>query len=378
MPQQSPDICITALGMATALAPTMADSCAAFRAGVTRISELDTVTPDEDAAFGEEPIAACRATYLAKGYGSGAKAVLLGGIALSDLLQRRPLTSTDMARTGIVVHLSDCFLLDVVSETLEDGDEEDAMPSALWQQECASLVPRMLRGAGLGILTENRHLSFGGHAGFASALQKAEIMVASNRLERCLVGAVDSCLDPEFLLAAAVRGLLKTAVNPVGFIPGEAAAFVLIERTAELRRVEARPLASFACGPLLPGAFDRFSEDPPNGVILARAIRDLLALQPHPVEVALVIGDLNGDEYRARNWGSALVRLTNARGVADTPMWIPALGFGETGAASGAVGVCLAARAVERGQLRQGAALAWLSDDRGAAAAMMIMPGLKT
>src|ERR1019366_3776009 len=156
------------------------------------------------------------------------------------------LTSTDMARTGIVVHLSDCFLLDVVSETLEDGDEEDAMPSALWQQECASLVPRMLRGAGLGILTENRHLSFGGHAGFAGALQKAEIMVASNRLERCLVGAVDSCLDPEFLLAAAVRGLLKTAVNPVGFIPGEAAAFVLIERTADARRATSRPLASFA------------------------------------------------------------------------------------------------------------------------------------
>jgi 3-oxoacyl-[acyl-carrier-protein] synthase-1 len=372
MSRRAGDICITALGMATALAPSMADSCAAFQAGVRRISELATVSPEEDEELGEVPIAAGRAAYLAEGYCSGAKVVLLGKIALSDLLQRRPLTNGDKARTGIVVHLSDCFLLDAVTEPPED-DEEDAMPSAHWQPECASLVPRMLADIGLSIPAEEQHLSFGGHAGFADALQTAADMVISGRLDRCVVGAVDSCLDPEFLLAAAVKGLLKTPVNPVGFVPGEAAAFALVERSSDARRASARPLASFACGALVPGAFDRFSEDPPDGAVLSRAILNLFTTRPECGEVGLVIGDLNGDEYRVRNWGNALVHLRNAHGISDAPMWIPALGFGETGSASGAVGLCLAARGIDRGNVHEGAALAWLADDSGAAAAVMIM-----
>jgi 3-oxoacyl-[acyl-carrier-protein] synthase-1 len=372
MREQGEVASITALGMATALAPNMPDSCAAFRAGIRRASHLDTVDPGEDMALGEEPIAACRAAYLAEGYCAGAKAVLLGGIALSDLLRRRPLPDGGR-ETGLVLHVSDCFLQDAFSEPSED--DEDARPSELWQDDCASLVPRMLAACGLKIPPEGRHLSFGGHAGFVAALQTAADKVNSGRLDRCLVGAVDSCLDPEFLLAAAVNGMLKTPVNPTGFVPGEAAAFALLERAADARSAAVRPLASFVCGPLVPGTFDRFSEKPPDGAVLASAIRDLLAAQPGRPDVGLVIGDLNGDEYRARNWGGALARLGNFYGVADAPLWIPALGFGETGSAAGAVGLCLAARAMESGHLAQGTALAWLSDESGACAAVMIMPG---
>jgi 3-oxoacyl-(acyl-carrier-protein) synthase len=234
------------------------------------------------------------------------------------------------------------------------------------------VIPRMLAGCGLFIPPEQRHLAFGAHAGFVATLETATEMVASGRVDRCLVGAMDSCLDPEFLLAAAVKGVLKTPKNPVGFVPGEAAAFALLERTADARRAAARPIASFTCGPLVPGGFDRFSDKPPDGVVLARAIRSLLATEAGRADVGLVIGDLNGDDYRARNWGGALPRV-RSRGVTNAPMWIPALGFGETGSAAGAVGLCLAARAMERGHLR-GAALAWLSDESGAAAALLVAP----
>lgn len=364
------DISITALGMATPLAPTMPDSCAAFRAVIRRASNLNTVDPCEHAALGREPIAACRAAYLAEGYCSGAKTVLLGGIALSDLLRRRPIDGGG-SRTGMALHLSDCFLLDAVAEP---PDEWLPLPSAQWRQQSASLIPRMLADCGLNIPLEHRHLSFGAHAGFVAALQTGADMVLGGQVDRCLVGAVDSCLDPEFLLAAAVKGVLKTAMNPVGFVPGEAAAFALLERTTDARRAAARPIASFTCGPLVPGAFDRFSDKPPDGVVLARAIRSLLGAEAGRADVAVVIGDLNGDEYRARNWGGALARV-RSRGVLNAPMWIPALGFGETGSAAGAVGLCLAARAMERGILR-GPALAWLSDESGTAAALMVTPAV--
>jgi 3-oxoacyl-[acyl-carrier-protein] synthase-1 len=361
------EISITALGMATPLAPTLPDSCAAFRANIRRASHLNTVDPCEDAALCREPIAACRAAYIAEGYCSGAKVVLLGAIALSDLLRRRPLDSG--SRIGLALHLSDCSLLDAVSEP---PDETHLLPSAQWRQRCASLVPRMLASCRLTIAPEHRHLSFGAHAGFVAALKTGATMVAESEVDRCLVGAVDSCLDPEFLLAAAVKGVLKTAVNPVGFVPGEAAAFALLERTADARGTAAHPIASLVCGPLVPGTFDRFSDQPPDGSVLARAIRSLLATEAGRADVGLVIGDLNGDEYRARNWGGALPRV-HSRSVANAPMWIPALGFGETGSAAGAVGLCLAARAIERGHSRT-AALAWLSDDSGAAAALMVAP----
>jgi 3-oxoacyl-[acyl-carrier-protein] synthase-1 len=360
--------------MATALAPNLADSCAAFRAGVRRVSELCTVSPDDDERLGEQPIAGCRAAYLSEGYCLGAKTVLLGGIAIADLLQRRPLTDGAKARTGLALHVSDTFLLDAVAEPPEEEHDEHVMPSVAWHSKCASLIPKMLAGSGLSVTVEDRHVTFGGHAGFVDALRNASEMVASGRLDRCVVGAVDSCLDPEFLVAAAVKGLLKTSLNPAGFLPGEAAAFVLVERTADLRRTELRPLASFACGPLVPGTCDRFSGEPPDGAILARAIHHLLAVQQSRTEIGLLIADLNGDDYRARNWGSALVRLRNHRGIANAPMWIPALGFGETGSASGAVGLCLAARAMERGHLREGTALIWLSDESGAGAAVMVLP----
>jgi 3-oxoacyl-[acyl-carrier-protein] synthase I len=371
---QAGEISITALGMATALAPSMADSCAAFRAGVRRTSEISTVDPTEDEALGGEPIAACRAAYLAEGYCSAAKVILLGSIALSDLFERRSLTDGERARMGIVVHLSDCFLLDKVSG-LEEIDEEDVMPSVLWREESASLVSRMLTRSRLPIPENSQYRTFGGHAGFVDALQAGAELIAAGRLDCCLVGAVDSCLDPEFLLAAAVNGWLKTPENPVGFIPGEAAAFVLLERTADARRSGILPLASVVCGPVIPGKRDRFSEEPPDGVDLARAILDLVATQPGRTEIGLVIGDLNGDEYRARSWGSAIIRLGDAFAVADAPMWIPALGFGETGSAAGAVGLCLAVRAMERGHIGRGTGLVWLCDESGAGSVLMLKAG---
>ena len=369
---QPKDVCVTALGMATALAPNLPDSWAAFRAGINRVSHLETITPDFDEALGEEPIAAYRAAYLAEGYCSGAKAVLLGRLALCDLVQRATLRKDDWQRTGIVVYLSDWGLLGEISAPFDGDADGSETPSELWQEDYAKLIPRMLAASGISISEDNRHILFGAHAGFVDALQLAANLVAGRKLDRCLVGAVDSTLDPEFLIAAAVKGLLKTPLNPVGFVPGEAAAFALVERTRDARPGRP-PLASFSCGPLVPGEFDSRSQKSPDGDRLARAIRNLFDAWPLNTEVAVVIGDLNGDEYRARNWGSALTRLVG-HNAGRASIWIPALGFGEMGAATGAVGLCLATRAVELGRVPQASVLTWLTDESGAAAAMMIMP----
>ncbi|NVI97401.1 hypothetical protein HV824_04610 [Myxococcus sp. AM009] len=57
--------------------------------------------------------------------------------------------------------------------------------------------------------------------------------------------------------------------------------------------------------------------------------------------------DLNGEEWRAKEWGHARVRLSSRLdGVAK---WIvPGTSVGDVGAASGLVGLCVAVRSLTR------------------------------
>ena len=117
----------------------------------------------------------------------------------------------------------------------------------------------------------------------------------------------------------------------------------------------------------------QFSEEPPLGQGLQQAIRAALegSLSEH-APPTLLLGDLNGLERRAGDWGHALVRLRSAVDLGHLPLWLPALSFGETGAASGALAVCLAARAFERGYAPGGHALVWLASENGARGAITL------
>jgi hypothetical protein len=362
-------VCISGIGMATALAAGAFDSCAAARSGITRISEL-TRLPNEDEAMGEEPIAGCRARYIPPGFTGLAKALLLGKAALTDLRSRRPLTPGALPRTGISINLSDQFLLDSNFEPL--GNEDDRLPSVVWAEECNQLTIRLLSACQLDIRAENQRLYFGGHTGFVRAAEEAESLLSSGQLDRCIVGAIDSCIEARFLRGAAIKGLLKTSANPAGFIPGEAAAFVLLERTDDVCSDGRTPAATLMGSCLLAGKRDRFSDDPPDGIRLARAIDEALSptLSSRHERLAMIVGDLNGDEYRARDWGSALIRLCGRHDFKNVPMWLPALAFGETGAAAGPVGLGLAIRARQRGCAPAGIIVEWLSSESGAKGAL--------
>ncbi|NTX02420.1 hypothetical protein [Myxococcus sp. CA040A] len=60
-----------------------------------------------------------------------------------------------------------------------------------------------------------------------------------------------------------------------------------------------------------------------------------------------LISDLNGETWRAQAWGFVQVRLHDRLGE-RTRLLIPCTSLGDVGAASGAVGVCMATRAFAR------------------------------
>jgi hypothetical protein len=65
---------------------------------------------------------------------------------------------------------------------------------------------------------------------------------------------------------------------------------------------------------------------------------------------ALALVDLNGEPRRADIWGNALVRARGQQPSLDTlRTLIPATNFGDVGAATGGLFICLALAALARG-----------------------------
>lgn len=388
-------ICITGMGMVTSLGLDFVNGCAAARAGLIRLNNLNVLNFIGDELWGGEPVTAHMVPNIAEGFSGFAKVLLLGRHALNDLFARRKMSDVELNRTGIYINLSDQYFLDahVAFENLErenlfrdfsyeerkraedDFHEDQALPSIRWKEECRNLIPRLLESCDLALKPPHQSIFFGNHVGIISAIQNGIKNIRLGKFDRCIVGGIDCCTEPRFLVSAAAAGVLKTTTNPIGFIPGEAAGFILLEKIedAKARGIEAASLLGSLTTSI--DKTNRLSDHPPNGIALALSIDTVLSALNYPTqEVGLVIGDLNGDSYRAMDWGHAMVRLESKYGIGDLPLWLPAMAFGETGAATGALSICTGTWALKRKYAPKGAILVWLSSDNGARAAACLQP----
>lgn len=371
-PQTSDAVAVTALGMMTPLGRNAVVSCAAARAGITRVTELKNLDFSGDAAFGGETMAEgpTISGAIVRGIGdtfSGvARALMLGGPAIDEILESRPLTDGERARTGFILTLSDHFVLDADAR----AHPGEALPSVAWRRQTESLLARLAEPRKLAPAPRQLVLRYGGNVGLAAGLQDATALIESNAVDRCIVGAIDSRAEAGFLQAAARLRLLRTADNPVGLTPGEAAAFLLLERPRDAARDRRPVVATIATTTVGTSSTDLLAKDwLASGGELADVLRAALGAAP---SVAFSIGDLNGTERRAVEWGNTLVRMGAQHGFPGLPTWFPALSFGDTGAASGAVGLCMAARAFARRYAPGGTGLVWLSSESGAKAAIVV------
>jgi len=345
-----------------------ANACAAARAGITRPSLLKCLNFAGANYFGRETLEGVpQVTGHACGIGSGftgkAKLALLGGAAFADLLGRAELKPAELAVCGFHLNMSDRFLEHAYEAGLEAGDipQDFPYPAQAWKETANQILDVILRRAAVELPLPNRTLYFGGHAGFAAAIAGACEQIRSGKFRRAVVGAVDSCLEPRFLEAAASIQILKTADNPVGFSPGEGAGFILLEgmSTGVQRKISARVVGTgFA-----EDNSHQFSEKPAAGSALAGAIQQALSCGSTIAAPSFVVGDLNGSERRALDWGHALLRLRRHTDVSSLPLWLPSVAFGETGAATGALATCLTVRAFERGYAPGSQALVALASD---------------
>jgi 3-oxoacyl-[acyl-carrier-protein] synthase I len=184
-----------------------------------------------------------------------------------------------------------------------------------------------------------------GHAAGLLALAAACRKLAAGTLDACVVAAVDSYLSAETLEWLESRDQLHGAglrQNPWGFIPGEAAGALLVTTAEFGQKLGIDPLAHVLGIGTAVEPHRMRTETVCVGDGLTQALRLALGALPPGTMIDDIYSDMNGEPYRADEYGFSAVRVMQAFS-ATARMWTPADCWGDVGAVSGPLSMMLAA-----------------------------------
>jgi 3-oxoacyl-[acyl-carrier-protein] synthase I len=344
---------VTGFELLTAVGTDATQTCASVRAGLVRLSQLPTFAPTtRDPGWDpEEPLLAACVPDLSLELPLRARLLALAMRVLRRLPARVGLTRGRLSETALLVALP-----------FDDAAVQAEGVSSLFLSE-------LLAASGLPAPGVVRVLA-GGHTAAFELLAEAERLLAEERVASVIVLAVDSYLTPPRLAALDEARRVRSERNVDGFIPGEAAAAVFLEPQTVVRRRGGRELAVVRSPGLASEASVVTSDVQSTGRGLGEAIGRALEAAP-PGPCPWVLCDLNGESYRAYEWGMAMARLPERLGSVGR-LQHPADCLGDIGAASGAMLLGLAARAFSRGYAPAGEALLWTASDGPTRAAVRV------
>ena len=172
------------------------------------------------------------------------------------------------------------------------------------------------------------------------------------------------CIEKDGMIGAGKRRL-KIGDHVDGFIPGEAAACLLLEPVHAANSRGATALAVVdAAGTGMESA-TIWSDAQSTAVGLRDAVRATFAQLPNQgSDTGLILSDLNGESYRAKEYGNTAVRALS-KTLTNWALWHPADCIGDTGAAAFTVSACLGVRALAKDYARANRALVLGSSDDG-------------
>ncbi|MFY2561079.1 hypothetical protein ACN469_25985 [Corallococcus terminator] len=353
---------LSATGAITSVGRTASAACAAIRAGVARPRRLSGFQLVDEEAQESLLLTGHPLQGYADGFHLVGRWLRLARGCVNDLREQSSVPDSRerrfWERTGLLA-----VLPSVDAEVLLSEPED--VPEILREDY---LLP-LHRALGLPIPLEQLHLFASGHVGTAEALSRGLRGLAAGEVEQWLVVAVDSLLDPLLLGQLLEARRLKHDDQPTGLMPGEAGVCLLVERESGARgRGVAAPSLIAAVATNQVAAPDAHARD--TGQALATCIRQVvepLVSSEGPFEGELY-SDLTGEEWRAREWGGALVRLGNR--LDTSRLRLPCNSVGDVGAASGALGMCLVAESFAARQSWKGRALVLSSSIQGGVGAI--------
>lgn len=224
---------------------------------------------------------------------------------------------------------------------------------------------------GLGFSSYSELIPYG-NASAMFGLARARQLLSSGRITACIVGGVDSLhtLADTRIFGRDCR--FKSDDIAQGFIPGEGAAFIAIEKFGSdhsLANILGLGLAQESTATTVLGASQ------PSGYGLEEAMRAALVdSRLSEADLSFRLSDMNGESYRTYETLLASSRFYRTRRE-HFPMTLAAASIGETGAAAGALTLVLAATALARRHSPGPYAICEASSDEGLRGACIVGAG---
>jgi 3-oxoacyl-[acyl-carrier-protein] synthase-1 len=216
-----------------------------------------------------------------------------------------------------------------------------------------------------------------GHAGGLLGLKAAKLKLDAGAYDACVIAGVDSYVEAATLGWLEANDQIHGAGplnNAWGFIPGEGAGAALLLSRDALQRLDAEPLARVLS---VGSSFERNrikTQTVCIGEGLTAAFREGLTGLPPGTKVTDVYCDLNGEPYRADEFGFACLRTKEAFESASDFI-APADCWGDVSAASAPLALVLAVIASQKSYSNGPYAFVWASSETGErAAALLALP----
>jgi len=188
-------------------------------------------------------------------------------------------------------------------------------------------------------------LSEEGGAGIASGLQLARQLMLKGTADVCLVGGVDSLVNRNDIAKLRIAGRIHEPSNSKGIIPGEGAGFLLVSLADRFPNALARLYGVAVSSESEDVLGPRFSQGRGFHTALQLAMEDSAMSESI---VSFRVSNVNGELYSIWEAMFFATRFYRTRRE-QLPVWYTASSVGEIGAASGAVGIILAALGIAGG-----------------------------
>ncbi|RZJ10565.1 MAG: beta-ketoacyl synthase [Rubrivivax sp.] len=216
-----------------------------------------------------------------------------------------------------------------------------------------------------------------GHAAGLLALQAACQQLNEGRLDACLVAGVDSWIAPATLEWLEAQDQLHGAGplnNAWGFIPGEGAGALLLLREGAGNLPAPQALARVLGVGQAHEPKRIKTQTVCIGEGLTSAFQAALQAVPASARVTDIYCDMNGEPYRADEFGFTALR-TGEHFESASDFVAPADCWGDMGAAGGPLHVLLACVAAHKGYANGPLAFVWSSAETGERAAALLACG---
>ena len=329
-------------GIASSIAIGADATLSSLRAGisgVTRHPSLSLEAPDPE----WDPREALRAggvASIAPSLRGSDRLIALALAAFRDLVERAAIRRADLAEMPLLFALPE-------------------IDAAVARWELDTLPSRFLARAGIDPTSPIAIETRGATSAFA-LLASAPETATRARASSVILVAADSFLDADRVRVWDDARRLRSKRTPDGFLPGEAAVALLLSVDPSRAGKAILHAPAIAREPH-PIEGERVS----SGAGLTTAVRAAIESSPSPLTA--VIGDLNGESYRAFEWSLVVTRL--AAQLASARLTHPADCLGDIGAAFAPLAIAHVAHLAARGRRNDPATLIFSgasSGERGA------------